>query len=72
MNTPGKKALFDNLGDDAELTVAIDAAVRATASHGWRGHAMKERRVRRCLETSLPDKAAVEQILEILKNYSEY
>ncbi|WP_176559345.1 type I restriction endonuclease subunit R, partial [Rubellimicrobium roseum] len=72
MNTPGRKALFDNLGEDADLALTVDTAVRATAPHGWRGHAMKERRVKRCLEACLSDQAAVERILEVLKSHSEY
>jgi len=72
VDTPGKKALFDNLGEDEALALSVDAALRATAPFGWRGHPMKEKRVRRCLERVLPDDETVERIMEILKHQHEY
>jgi type I restriction enzyme R subunit len=72
MNTPGRKALFDNLGEDEELALSVDMAVRETAPHGWRIYAMRERRVKRCLTEILQDDETVERILEILKNHGEY
>jgi len=72
MDTPGKKALFDNLDDDEALAATVDAALRATAPHGWRGHPMKEKKVRRCLEATMADAASVERIMEILKHQHEY
>ncbi len=72
MDTPGKKALFDNLDGDEGLAAAVDAALRATAPHGWRGHPMKQKKVRRCLEATISDDASVERIMEILKHQHEY
>ena len=72
IDTPGRKALFDNLGEDEALSLAVDSAVRATAPHGWRGHSMKERKVRRCIEGVLSDDAAVDRIMEVLKHQHEY
>ena len=70
--SPGRKALFDNLDDDEAIALKVDCAVRETAPFGWRGNAMKERKVRRCLAQILDDPNAVERIFEILKNQSEY
>ena len=72
LDTPGKKALFDNLEGDEGLVVAIDAALRAAVPHGWRGNPMKEKKVRRCVEPALADDARVERIREILKHQHEY
>jgi len=72
VDTPGKKALFDNLGEDEALALSVDAALRATAPFGWHEHPMKEKRVRRCLERVLPDDETVERIMEILKHQHEY
>ncbi|WP_024350475.1 type I restriction endonuclease subunit R [Aurantimonas coralicida] len=72
IDSPGRKALFDNLNQDEGLAIAVDRAVRDTAPFGWRGNAMKERKVRRCLAQLLTDPDAVERIFEILKNQSEY
>lgn len=72
IKTSGQKALFDNLRSDEALALLVDHAIRDTAPHGWRGNAMKERKVRRCLEQVLSDPADLERIFEILKNQSEY
>lgn len=72
IDSAGRKALFDNLGNDAALALRVDHSVRETAPFGWRGNAMKERKVRRCLEQVLDSPETVERIFEILKNQSEY
>lgn len=72
MDSPGRKALYDNLGGDEAMALRVDHAIRETAPFGWRGNAMKERRVRRGLEQVLNDPETVERIFEILKNQSEY
>ncbi|QIE43288.1 HsdR family type I site-specific deoxyribonuclease (plasmid) [Rhodobacteraceae bacterium SC52] len=72
MKTPGQRALFDNLEQDEALALLVDEAVRATAPHGWRGHTMKEKKVRRCLEAEISDSDTVDTLLQILKNHSEY
>jgi type I restriction enzyme R subunit len=72
MSTSGKKALFDNLDGDEDLAIKVDQAVRDTAPFGWRGNAMKERKVRRSLEPFFDDTVKMERIFEILKNQNEY
>jgi len=72
IDSPGKKALFDNLGEDEILTIRLDDAIRATAPHGWRGHIMKEKKVKRCVEGIISDVEAVEHVFEILRNQNEY
>ncbi|MDW9362525.1 type I restriction endonuclease subunit R [Sinorhizobium meliloti] len=72
MVSAGLKALFDNLREDEQLTLAVDEAVREVAPHGWRGHPMKEKRVRRGIEAVLPDQGMVDSIFELLKNHDEY
>ena len=46
INTPAKKALFDNLNNDEALAIAIDAAIKSGAQDGWRGNKIKTKRVR--------------------------
>ncbi|OOY27798.1 restriction endonuclease subunit R [Thioclava sp. L04-15] len=72
IDSAGRKALYDNLEGDETTALEVDRAVRETAPFGWRGNAMKERKVRRCLEQVLDDPETVERIFEILKNQSEY
>lgn len=72
ITSSGLKALYDNLNSDEQLTLSVDSAVRGVAPHGWRGHPMKERKVRRSLEPILPNDDMIDAILEILKRHNEY
>ncbi|WP_416235272.1 type I restriction enzyme subunit R domain-containing protein [Paracoccus sp. (in: a-proteobacteria)] len=73
IKSAGQKALFDNLNTDEELALRVDQAVRDVAPDGWRGHMMKEKKVRRAVETELPGaETLVDSIMAILKNHSEY
>ena len=53
MNTPGKRALYDNLGKDEALALAVDRAVRTSRQDDWRGNAFKIKRVRNAIRTEL-------------------
>lgn len=72
IHNSGLKVLYDNLDGDEALTLRLDGAMRETAPFGWRGNAMKERKVRRCIEHVLNDPEDAERIFELLKNRSEY
>ncbi|MCV0377521.1 MAG: HsdR family type I site-specific deoxyribonuclease [Microbacterium sp.] len=45
ITTAGRKALYDNLGQDEELALRIDRALRFGAQDGWRTHPVKRRAV---------------------------
>lgn len=53
MNTPGLRALFDNLNRDAPLASKVDAVVRYKAQDGWRGNAFKLKAVRNAIRDAL-------------------
>ena len=53
LNTPARRALYDNLGKNEELALAVDAAVRAKAQDDWRSHPLKVKTVRRAIEAVL-------------------
>ena len=73
ITSAGQKALFDNLNNNEELALRVDQAVRDVAPDGWRGHMMKEKKVRRAVDAELPgDETLVDNIMAILKNHSEY
>ncbi len=60
MNTPGKRALYDNLDKDEALALAIDAAVRANRQDDWRSNAFKVKRVRNAIRAALAAAGAQE------------
>ena len=53
INTVGKRALYNNLGNDGTLTLAVDEAVQNSRQDGWRTNPMKTRRVRTAIKTVL-------------------
>jgi len=53
INTPGKRALFDNLGADEDLALLVDSAVRASRQDDWRSNAFKVKKVKNAIRTAL-------------------
>ena len=53
MNTPGKRALYDNLGKDEALALAVDAAVRTSRQDDWRSNPFKVKKVRNAIRAAL-------------------
>jgi type I restriction enzyme R subunit len=72
VNSPAKRALFDNLGEDEDLALAVDAAIRATKKDAWRGNRIKEKEVRNAIKAQLADPDMVGVIFELVRNQHEY
>lgn len=72
IDTPARRALYDNLGKDEALAVRVDSAVRQTNKDGWRGNKVKERELRYAVLAALPDEADGERIFELVKNQRDY
>ncbi|MFL6335897.1 MAG: type I restriction endonuclease subunit R [Pyrinomonadaceae bacterium] len=73
LNTPGRRALFDNLGMDEALALAVDAAVRTSRQDDWRGNPFKIKKLKLAVKAALRnDEALTEQITELVKNQYEY
>jgi type I restriction enzyme R subunit len=72
LDTPGKRALFNNLGHDEDLALRIDEAVRRTRPDGWRGIQAREQVIKAGLYAVLGDIAEVERIFVIIKAQTEY
>jgi type I restriction enzyme, R subunit len=72
LNTSAKRALYDNLGNDEELAVALDEAIRSTKKDDWRGSRIKEREVRYVIRKHLSAEDDVNRVFELVKNQGEY
>lgn len=46
LKSTAQRALYNNLGENAALAMAVDAAVKASLMDGWRENVMKTRKVR--------------------------
>jgi type I restriction enzyme, R subunit len=72
INSPGKRALYNNLAQDAALVERMHTAILAGKPDGWRGVLAKEQAVKRILFDLLADADQVERIFPIIKAQTEY
>jgi type I restriction enzyme, R subunit len=73
LNTPGKRALYNNLNKDEALALKIDDAVRRVRPDSFRGNQAKENVIKRALLRLLGnDRDEVERIFLIIKAQPEY
>ncbi len=72
LDTPGKRALYNNLNQDEELALTIDETVKRVRPDGWRDHLAKERIIQGALYEILKDKEEVERLFLIIKAQKEY
>lgn len=72
LTTPARRALYDNLERNEELTIALDSAVQYTKNEGWRDGGIKEKKVRLAVNGLLQDEAKTDEIMKIIKAQSEY
>lgn len=71
IDTKAKKAIYDNLGQNEDLTNSIDAVIRNTKKDGWRGNRIKEREVKNALREFVQE-SDLERVFELIKNQDEY
>jgi type I restriction enzyme R subunit len=73
LDTRGKRALFDNLGNDESLALAVHEAVIANRHDGWRSNKIKTRKIQRAIKEALHgDEALTASILKLVENHNEY
>jgi type I restriction enzyme, R subunit len=73
LNTPAKRALYDNLGKDAALAIAVDAAVRDHRQDDWRNNPFKVKKVKNAIKVALNgDTERTDAVFELVKNQNEY
>jgi type I restriction enzyme R subunit len=61
MNTPGKRALYDNLGNDEAVALVIHDAVRSSRQDDWRSNPFKVKKVRNAIRAALESTGAQAQ-----------
>lgn len=73
LDTPAKRALYDNLGKDEALALAVDKAVRDNQMDDWRNNPFKIKKVRNAIKAALKDdEPLTKRVLELVKNQHEY
>ena len=56
LDTPAKRALYDNLAKIESLAVEVDDAIRKSIQDDWRGNALKVKRVKLAIRALLADR----------------
>lgn len=73
LDTPGKRALYNNLAKNLDLALKIDETIKTVRPDSWRDNGgPKERLIKAALYGLLQDVAEVERIFPIIKAQSEY
>ncbi|MCB9163584.1 MAG: HsdR family type I site-specific deoxyribonuclease [Flavobacteriales bacterium] len=72
VDTEAKRALYDNLEHNVELTIALDAEVRRVKQDGWKGHRLREKEVRLAVRKILPEAYDLDAIFSLIKSQREY
>lgn len=66
LNTPGKRALYNNLNQNETLALKIDETVKQVRPDSWRGIQAREQVIKAALYGVLQDVAEVERIFKII------
>jgi type I restriction enzyme R subunit len=72
LDTPGKRALYNILGQDEELALRIDDTIKGTRPDGWRGIHTREQVIRAALYGVLQDPDLVDRIFGVITAQKEY
>jgi type I restriction enzyme R subunit len=72
LNTPGRRALWNNLGQNEDLALKIDECVKHVRPDGWRGVQARELVIKAAIYGVLQDAVEVERIFLIIKAQGEY
>jgi type I restriction enzyme R subunit len=72
INTPGLRALYNNLEDDESLAVKIHSIIKNNCPDDWRGVLTKERTVKGLLFSVFNNTDTVERIFPIIVQQQEY
>lgn len=72
LDTPGKRALFNNLGENEALALQIDQTVKQVRPDGWRGVLPREQVIKQALYGILQNVDEVERVFVIIKQQREY
>ena len=72
VNTPGRRALYNNLGQDEVLAIQIDDVVKKTRPDAWRGVQAREQVIKAALYGVLQEADEVERIFLIIHQQQEY
>jgi len=73
INSPARRALYDNLDQDEQLAVQVDTAIRSVKKDDWRGMRAKRIEVRNAIRSAIgDDEGLVDAIYRIVESQRDY
>ena len=72
LDSPAKQALYDNLGEDEAIALAVHEAVTSTKQDDWTHNPIKTKMIRIAIKKVVSDDEKLDSILELVKNQQEY
>jgi len=72
VDTPAKRALYDNLDKDEALALAVDRAILTSKQDDWQNNHFRQRILWRAINGVLQDEVRTNAIIEIVKHQREY
>ena len=76
MNTPARRALYDNLDNNEQLALAVNEAVRSYKQDDWESNTFKTKRIKLAIKGALGEKdkdgKLTERILDLVRHQTEY
>ena len=72
IKTEGQRALYNNLGRDADLATRIDAKIKRVRPADWRGVHAREQEIKRAIYEIVKDETETERLFAIIYHQREY
>lgn len=72
LNSPARRALYDNLSKNEALALAVDEEIRRVKKDGFRGNKIKEREVRNAIRRIVADEDLANLVFNIVVSQDEY
>jgi len=72
LNSPGKRALWNNLGQNEEIALEVDEVVKRVRPDDWRGNQARENVIKAALFEILKNEDEVERIFKVIYQQTEY
>jgi type I restriction enzyme R subunit len=72
IKSQAQRALYNNLGQDEELALLVDAKIKEVKPDGWRGNVPRENQIKKGIYEIVNDINEVERIFSIVREQKEY
>ena len=72
LDTPARRALWNNLDENEPLAIQVDAAIMKSRRDDWRGNLAKENLIKRAIYEVLNDSNEVDRIFNIAEQQPDY